>query len=178
LVTAPELRDSSGEWVKAGGGLVRQPQPKSRTGERVIMLPRFAADGLRGWRPGRRDPDAPVFPTGSGGFTSPNNFRTALRMSLRAAGIEPEDFHPHLLRSTVATTIARSREHGLEAAAAVLGHHASLVTTKHYVERMRTAPDVTSALDALVGAEPATGAVLGRASEADRWIQPTLDDLA
>lgn len=172
------VRDSSGEWVKVGGGLTRQPQPKSRTGERVIVLPRFSAAALREWHPGRRDPDAPVFPTGSGGFTSPNNFRTALRMSLRAAGMEPEEFHPHLLRSTVATTIARSRVHGLEAAAAVLGHHASLVTTKHYVERMRTAPDVTSALDALVTAEPAKGAVLDRASAVDRWIQPTLDDLA
>ncbi|MFP3714589.1 tyrosine-type recombinase/integrase [Puerhibacterium sp. TATVAM-FAB25] len=168
------VRDAAGEWVQVGGGLIRQPQPKSRTGERVIVLPRFAADELRRWRPARWDPEAPVFPTGSGGFTSPNNYRSALRASLRAAGIDPESFHPHLLRSTVATAIARSREHGVEAAA-VLGHHASLVTTKHYVERLRSAPDVTSALDGLVAALPTEGEPRDKRAPRTGWIQPTFD---
>lgn len=76
--------------------------------------------------------------------------RRSLNKALEAYGVDPTLVHPHLFRSTVGTAIA----HGgfsVSDASKVLGHSASAVTEKYYIEELRSTPDVTAALDALVG---------------------------
>ena len=86
-----------------------------------------------------------VFPARGGGIMSPNNFRSTLRRALTSQGLG--HLQPKLLRKTAATVI--ERKDGLEAASKNLGHSGTAVTAKHYVERDRTVPDSSAALDAL-----------------------------
>lgn len=76
----------------------------------------------------------------------------AVHRQLRAvrewAGFAPE-LVPHVLRKTVATTIADHATGGLDAAALTLGHSRSRVTEAHYAKRRTLAPDMRAALDLL-----------------------------
>ena len=135
-----------------GEGTLRQSKPKTASGHRELHLPPFAALALRQLHSADVDPLAPVFATRSGTYTSPANFRRSLRSALLEAGLEANRWHPHQLRVTVATTLARGEVGGIENAAAVLGHSGTEVTRAHYVERLRRAPDVNTALQALVEA--------------------------
>ncbi len=139
-----------------GRGTVRQGMPKTDAGERTIIIPAFTAESLRGLRPEAALPQAPVFPSRRKAGRdeedvrpqTPHNVRRTLRAALEHAGMKGE-VHPHLLRSTVATFVARER--GTAAAAALLGHKIQGgVTQRHYVERLRVAPDVSSILQTMV----------------------------
>ncbi|MEV0949107.1 tyrosine-type recombinase/integrase [Promicromonospora sp. NPDC050249] len=138
-----------------GQGCVRQGIPKTDAGERVITLPPFVVESLRTIQPATVTAAMPVFPSrryrDDGTVLrcqAPSNLRRQLRAALAAADMTGE-VHPHLLRSTVATFVARKR--GVAEAAALLGHKIQAgVTGRSYIERLRHAPDVSAVLQAMV----------------------------
>lgn len=138
-----------------GQGCVRQAIPKTEAGERVITIPPFVVESLREIRPATATPAIPVFPSrryrDDGTVLrcqAPSNCRRQLRAALAKAGMQGEAY-PHLLRSTVATFVARKR--GTADAAALLGHKIGAgVTERNYIERLRQAPDVSAVLQAMV----------------------------
>lgn len=137
-----------------GRGTVRQAMPKTDAGKRTITIPPFTAEALRAIRPEAVSPTDPVFPSRRQAGRSvprpqtPHNVRRTLRAALDLAGMRGE-VHPHLLRSTVATFVARER--GTADAAVLLGHKIQGgVTQRHYVERLLVAPDVSSILQTMV----------------------------
>jgi integrase len=132
-------------WIN-GQGLVRQDHPKTASGWRTITLPPFAANLLRAYHQERQPtPDDPVFPSGSGTFRSPNNFRRAWRDAITGTGYEWVT--PHTFRRTVATLL--DRERSTDDAAAQLGHSDTAVTRTHYIAKAHRAPDVSDVLQQL-----------------------------
>ncbi|WP_125776189.1 tyrosine-type recombinase/integrase [Antribacter gilvus] len=147
-----------------GQGTVRQAMPKTDAGERTIIIPAFLAASLESIRPAVTTAEMPVFPSrrfrdGRNVLTpqTPHNIRRSLRAALEEAGMVGE-VYPHLLRKTVATVVARKM--GVADAAALLGHKIDGgVTGRHYIERLRLAPDTSAVLQAMVeiGQEEAAG---------------------
>ncbi|MFD3400092.1 tyrosine-type recombinase/integrase [Kribbella sp. NPDC058693] len=68
-----------------GEGLIRKTT-KSRTGERVLSLPTWAATSLRARHAVDIRPATPVFPDTIGGFRDPSNTRRSLRTALSTVG--------------------------------------------------------------------------------------------
>lgn len=104
---------------------------------RVVPIPGFTAVALR-----RRIDNAEgdlLFATKKGNPISPNNIRRTLRDVV--AKTELAGLHPHTFRKTVATLI--DEEYGTETASKVLGHSDEKVTSEHYIQKRRRAPDVT-----------------------------------
>lgn len=126
-------------------GLQRQSHTKTSSGFRILTLPAFAVEVL-----GRRrlnmiptETNA-VFPSGAGTWKWPNNYRRTLRDALKT--IEGQGgISPHVFGKSVATLI--DAEATLEAAAAVLGHSGTAVTSRHYVAKAAAAPDMSAILD-------------------------------
>ncbi|MFH5824737.1 tyrosine recombinase XerC [Georgenia sp. AZ-5] len=138
-----------------GKGTIRQEMPKTDAGKRTIIIPRFTVESLEAIRPETTTAEMPVFPSrqfkdGRASMTpqTPHNVRRTLRAALELAHMKGE-VHPHLLRSTVATFVARER--GTADAATLLGHKINGgVTARHYIERLRLAPDTSAVLQAMV----------------------------
>src|SRR5215218_5069136 len=85
-----------------GVGLVRK-RTKSRAGERVLQLPRWAIDMLlRRFMEGPRL-DEPVFPDSDGGWRDPSNTSRALRQARGSAGFSWVT--THVFRKTAATIL-------------------------------------------------------------------------
>ncbi len=128
-----------------GKGCWRQDHPKTDAGNRVVILPAFAVEALRRQRDrGIPSAEGLVFPTRTGSARWPANVRTAWRQ------VRGEDYgwvKPHSFRKTVATLV--ERELGVGAATVQLGHSATAVTERHYVERQQHGPDVRGVLDRL-----------------------------
>lgn len=147
--------------------------PKTDAGKRTIIIPKFTVESLEAIQPPVTRPDMPVFPSrqfrdgrASMKPQTPHNVRRTLRAALELAQMTGE-VHPHLLRSTVATFVARER--GMADAAALLGHKVNGgVTARHYIERLRLAPDTSAVLQAMVeiGEEEATKATHRRTTRA------------
>ncbi|MET9199054.1 site-specific integrase [Gordonia sp. NPDC003585] len=128
-----------------GGGLVRQPHPKTDAGWRTVSLPGFAVATLMRMKVvARPNPHDVVFPSERGTLRDPHNVRRQLR---DARGEQFAWVKPHTFRKTVATLV--EREASLADAAAQLGHSGTDVTTRHYVQRAQVAPDLTRVLDLL-----------------------------
>ncbi|GAB4087301.1 tyrosine-type recombinase/integrase [Myceligenerans cantabricum] len=138
-----------------GQGVVRQDRPKTDAGARVIILPPFALEALNSIRPAETTADMPVFQgrlfkdgRNAGRPVSTHNMRRMLRAALDWAGMKGE-VHPHLLRSTVATQVARKMR--AADAAALLGHAIDAgITGRHYIEQLRLAPDTSAVLQTMV----------------------------
>ncbi len=64
-----------------GDGLIRKTT-KSRAGERVLSLPRWATASVRARQTAAQCPDAPVFSDAIGRFRDPSNTRRSLRSAL------------------------------------------------------------------------------------------------
>lgn len=130
-------------------GLIRQPHTKTASGYRVLTLPAFVVEVLL-----RRSVEMiptetnAVFPSGAGTWKWPNNYRRTLRSALKELE-NTTGITPHVFRKSVATLI--DAEATLEAAAAVLGHSGTGVTSAHYVAKAATAPDMSSILDQFGG---------------------------
>lgn len=187
-----------------GRGTVRQEVPKSRAGERTIILPPFTVEALTAIRPADAAKERPVFVARP--FRSPSaelrpqtthNLRTSLRSALQLAGMEGT-VHPHLLRATVATFVARRMT--IADAAALLGHKVDAgVTVRYYIERLTLAPDTSAVLQTFIELGAAEAREAGLAATADDepdadgweprpretvpaetiaevWTQSTLDD--
>lgn len=131
-----------------GEGLRRQEHPKTRSGYRTIVLPRFVVETLmRVQLDAEPNPHDVIFPSARGTLRSPNNLRRQWRSARSEGGFGWVT--PHVFRKTVATMVARER--GTEDAAAQLGHAGTAVTEAHYVQRANIAPDVSDVLDKLGG---------------------------
>ncbi|WP_415296889.1 site-specific integrase [Cellulosimicrobium sp. SJTW-1] len=152
-----------------GHGTVRQEMPKTDASKRTIIIPPFTVNALRSIRPEVMSAELPVFPSRRLARKGPRpqtpaNVRRSLRLALDAAGMKGH-VHPHLLRSTVATFVARER--GTGDAAMLLGHKVGGgITEKHYIERLRIAPDVSAVLQAIIeiAEEAADGGLSGHAA--------------
>jgi integrase len=131
-------------------GWERQDFPKTTAGQRTIHLPPFALAMLRRRRseePHRRDD--PVFASRTGTFVQPDNMRRSLRCALQRQA-DLKWVSPHVFRKTVATVL--SGQGLVSEAAAQLGHVDENITKKFYVQKPSTAPDVSHALETLIGA--------------------------
>lgn len=158
-----------------GEGTVRQQKTKTDAGERTIIIPPFLAASLESIRPAVTRAEMPVFPSrrfrdGRNVLTpqTPHNIRRSLRSALDQAQMIGE-VYPHLLRKTVATVVARQM--GIADAAALLGHRIDAgVTARHYIERLRLAPDTSAVLQALVDIGVEEAARRGSAGAAPRKV--------
>jgi integrase len=136
-----------------GQGTVRQPKPKTDAGERVIIIPPFVVESLEQIRPAVTSAEMPVFPSRRlkdkrVREQTTANLRRTLRSALALAKMTGE-VRPHLLRSTAATFVARRMR--AADAAALLGHKIDAgVTGRHYIERLRLAPDTSAVLQEMV----------------------------
>lgn len=130
-------------------GLRRQAHTKTSSGFRILTLPPSVVNVLL-----RRSVEAiqtetnAVFPSGKGTWKWPNNYRRSLRDALKTMN-DHGGISPHVFRKSVATLI--DAEATLEAAAAVLGHSGTAVTSKHYVKKATAAPDMSAILDQFGG---------------------------
>ncbi|NJC58138.1 tyrosine-type recombinase/integrase [Brevibacterium marinum] len=130
-------------------GMQRQERTKTSSGFRILTLPVFAVDVLL-----RRSVEAiptetnAVFPSGKGTWKWPNNYRRSVRDALKMMN-DHGGISSHVFRKSVATLI--DAEATLEAAAAVLGHSGTAVTSKHYVKKATAAPDMSAILDQFGG---------------------------
>jgi integrase len=122
----------------------RQGFPKGKK-PRVMMLPRFAVDGLLRRRVTMTfaNVNDAVFPSTAGTWRDPGNVRKQLAKVLPDAGLEWVT--PHTFRRTVATVIAN--EDTLRNAADQLGHGDDAVTRRHYWDRPDRAVDSRTVLD-------------------------------
>jgi integrase len=124
--------------VHNGASVFRQEHPKTHESNRVIALPQFAADVIRG-RLELIDPEDQehlLFFTRNGTPLTPYNVRRTFRAILWNAGLEGMDITPHAFRRTGATLLAH--ELGMQTAADVLGHTSTSTTKAHYAEPDRT----------------------------------------
>lgn len=134
-----------------GAGWERQDFPKTVAGQRTVHLPPFALAMLR--RRQSEEPhgrDDPLFASRTGTFVQPDNMRRSLRSALQRQ-TDLKWVSPHVFRKTVATVLSGQ---GLTTeAAAQLGHADESITKKFYIQKPSTAPDVSHALEALIGGD-------------------------
>jgi integrase len=132
-----------------GTGWERQDFPKTIAGQRTIHLPPFALTML--CRRQTEEPhhrDDPVFASRTGTFVQPDNMRRSLRCALQKQ-TDLQWVSPHVFRKTVATVL--SGQGLVTEAAAQLGHLDENITKKFYVQKPSIAPDVSHALEILIG---------------------------
>ena len=141
-----------------GSGWERQDFPKTVAGQRTVHLPPFALTMLyrrQAEEPHRRED--PLFASRKGTFVQPDNMRRSLRCALQRQA-DLKWVSPHVFRKTVATVLSGQ---GLVAeAAAQLGYSDESITKKFYIQKSTTAPDVSHALEILIGEvqlEPSKG---------------------
>lgn len=149
-VLAIRWQDIDGAKVNINGAVKRtkaeglhRGAPKTFSSAQWVHLPGFAVEAINS----RPQIFEMVFPTSTGGLWEGTNFRKRWRKLL--AGTEYEGVHPHMVRATVATEIAR-RE-GAVAASKQLGHSSVTITEKHYLQRDSSAPDLSLLLEELFG---------------------------
>ena len=134
-----------------GAGWQRQEFPKTAAGQRTIHLPPFALAMLR--RRQSEEPhrlDNPLFASRAGTFVQPDNMRRSLRCALQPQA-DLKWVSPHVFRKTVATVL--SGQGLVSEAAAQLGHADENITKKFYIQKPSTAPDVSHALETLIGVD-------------------------
>jgi integrase len=130
-------------------GWERQDFPKTLAGNRTVYLPPFGLTLLRKrWTEVPSRPADPVFASRRGTHLQPDNVRRSLRCALQQQ-VDLKWVSPHVFRKTVATVL--SGQGLVTAAAAQLGHVNEDITKKFYVMKSKTAPDVSHALEVLIG---------------------------
>lgn len=118
--------------INEDGRAFVQELPKTDDSERTLHLPPHVSQML-----GRRPRDSEfVFPSTSGTFWGPANYRARWREALK--GTEYEGMTPRAFRKLVATTLERAL--GSRAAGDQLGHASEATTKAHYIEPSRQGP--------------------------------------
>ncbi|MDF2554179.1 MAG: site-specific integrase [Microbacterium sp.] len=123
------------------GKLHVQDKPKSDTSERMLFLPPHVVQMLL-----RRRVDSHsefVFPSSTGTFRHPNNYRSKWREVFEGTpyvGTTPRSF-----RKAVATALKDSL--GVGAAAKQLGHASETTTIQHYVKQAHLGPEGQAVLE-------------------------------
>ncbi len=136
-----------------GVGLIRK-STKTAAGERVLPLPTWAVDMLRGrYRAALQEGHsltAPVFPSSEGGFRDPSNVLRVLREARGSEGFEWVT--SHVFRKTAATVLD---EAGLSARAIAdqLGHVQPSMTQDVYLGRKLASRAAASALEGVLDNE-------------------------
>ncbi|MGX1694407.1 tyrosine-type recombinase/integrase [Microbacterium keratanolyticum] len=126
-----------------------QPATKTEAGLRSVIVPAWIIPTLERLALGASmDGTDFLFHTRTGLPVGAHAVHRQLRAVREWAGFAAE-LVPHVLRKTVATTIADHADGGLDAAALTLGHARSRVTEAHYARRRTLAPDMRAALDLL-----------------------------
>lgn len=137
----PATLEVNGTIVEHKGiGLVRQDNPKTKAGWRVLALPGWAVAMLMDLRINATSEY--VFPNERGGIMSLRNLRTKFR---EAIGGEVDGATLRSFRPTVATRLERAV--GVKEAARQLGHESPAITGRHYIERAAEAGDYSAILD-------------------------------
>lgn len=131
-----------------GQGLLLKSSPKSEAGERILELPSWAVEMLRG-RAVDRAPQSsgPVFPAPlSGTLRDPANTRRGIREAFAEMG--RPGLTSHIFRKTVASLMDSA---GLTARAAAdqLGHSKVSMTQDRYMGRRARATGAAAVLEAL-----------------------------
>jgi integrase len=107
----------------------------------------------------RHGRDDPLFASRTGTFVQPDNMRRSLRSALQRQA-DLKWVSPHVFRKTVATVL--SGQGLVTEAAAQLGHVDEGITKKFYIQKPATAPDVSDALEILIGCATTSGVAPGR----------------
>lgn len=147
LADTPTLTVSGTIKTEKGRGTYRKPRPKTDNGLRTLELPPFAVDMLL-----RRRVEQPqnrynaVFATRNGTWHQVSNMERRWRQVRTEAGLDW--VKPHSFRKTVATLIDRLADS--QTAARQLGHGSTRVVEQFYVERDRSAPQVSAILQAFL----------------------------
>lgn len=154
--TPPTVAISGTIKTETGKGTYRKSKPKSDASKRTIALAPFAVAVLL-----RRRVEQPptqlnaVFATRNGTWHQVGNIERRWRTIRADAGLDWVT--PHTFRKTVATMIDRLVDS--DTAARVLGHSSSVITKEYYIEKDRSAPDVTHLLQSFADrnrAKPST----------------------
>lgn len=128
------------------------PSPSPRLRKRTLALAPFAVAVLL-----RRRVEQPpnqfnaVFATRNGTWHQVGNIERRWRTIRADAGLDWVT--PHTFRKTVATIIDRLVDS--DTAARVLGHSSAVITKEYYIEKDRSAPDVTHLLQSFADRNPA-----------------------
>lgn len=118
--------------VDEDGKVFVQELPKTDDSERTLHLPPHVSQMLA-----RRPRDSEfVFPSTTGTFWGPANYRARWREALK--GTEYEGMTPRAFRKLVATTLERAL--GSRAAGDQLGHASEATTKAHYIAPSRQGP--------------------------------------
>lgn len=128
---------------------MRQDPPKCSGSRQTFRLPQFAVNMLlrRQVQQLEANPHDVIFPSAVGTLRDPGNFRKQWRKAREAIGFGW--LSPHTFRKSIGTVLANTE--GLAAAQRQLGHSSDRVTSKHYVERAHTAPDMSDILETFGG---------------------------
>lgn len=182
-VTGTLVDDESGQ-------VVRQPELKSRSQARRILLPEFARVALREAlqftpRGGSRGGTDPLIQGRAPGWIPPRSLRRSFRAlrdddvlasALRELDFDVDQLTPHVLRRTAGTALAADSGE-LSMAQALLGHSDIGTTRRHYAGAAFTTVGYAADLDRLLGPAPhAPRSVVpvAQASAPDRDVDPDL----
>ncbi|NUL43867.1 site-specific integrase [Cellulosimicrobium funkei] len=149
LGDTPTVTISGAVIYDKGKGLILQDHPKSSGSRQTYRLPQFAVNMLLRRQVEQLEGNAydVVFPSSTGTLRDAGNFRKQWRTAREALGFDWVT--PHTFRKSVGTILANTE--GLAAASRQLGHASEQITSKHYVQRVHEAPDMSKVLEAFGG---------------------------
>lgn len=128
-----------------GKGLVAS-RPKTRSSERVLVLPGWCLTMLQERRARLGAAEGPVFADSLGGYRDRNNVGAAFRRV--RTGTDYEWVTPHTFRKTVATLLD-SKGASARMIADQLGHSRISMTQDVYMGRRAVSPELADALESL-----------------------------
>lgn len=128
-----------------GKGLIAS-RPKTRSSERVLVLPGWCLTMLLARRSRLRATSGPVFADTQGGYRDRNNVGAAFRRVRE--GTDYEWVTPHTFRRTVATLLD-SKGASARMVADQLGHSRISMTQDVYMGRRAVPPELAEALESL-----------------------------
>jgi integrase len=140
----PSIRLSGTIISRKGDQTFRQDHPKTARSTRVVAIPTFTADAVRGRlaKVGSLGLDALLFQSRDGTPLTTANVRRQLRQVLEGAGIN--GVTPHMFRRTVATAVNTNAS--IDLASELLGHTDTKITVQHYIQRSEMVNPATAAL--------------------------------
>jgi integrase len=147
----PTVTISGAVIYDKGKGLVLQDHPKSSGSRQTYRLPQFAVNMLLRRQVEQLEGNTydVVFPSSTSTLRDAGNFRKQWRTARADLGFDWVT--PHTFRKSVGTILANTE--GLAAASRQLGHASEQITSKHYVQRVHEAPDMSAVLEAFGGTQ-------------------------
>lgn len=149
LGKTPTVTISGAVIYDKGKDLISQDHPKSSGSRQTYRLPQFALNMLLRRQVEQLEGNAydVVFPSSTGTLRDASNFRKQWRIARESLGFDWVT--PHTFRKSVGTILANTE--GLAAASRQLGHASEQIPSRHYVQRVHEAPDMSAVLEAFGG---------------------------